>query len=142
MGTFRLWREWKRRTDPDHYLNPKERAEAGRRAVPLGGGVLEPEHGRGGEPSDARLHAARDRSRARGIKMKVDGTYVLKFSSDLVWKLLNDPDVLKRLKENDEEFLVELERRYASRLMFRGDPAYHHEKFTITDANTGAELKP
>ena len=26
-------------------------------------------------------------------------------------------------------------------LMFRGDPAYHHEKFTITDANTGAELK-
>jgi hypothetical protein len=26
--------------------------------------------------------------------------------------------------------------------MFRGDPAFHHEKFLITDANTGAELKP
>jgi hypothetical protein len=25
--------------------------------------------------------------------------------------------------------------------MFRGDPTYHHEKFVITDANTGAELK-
>jgi len=25
--------------------------------------------------------------------------------------------------------------------MFRGDPAFHHEKFIITDANTGAELK-
>jgi N4-(beta-N-acetylglucosaminyl)-L-asparaginase len=25
----RLWLEWKRRTDPLHYLNPKERAEAG-----------------------------------------------------------------------------------------------------------------
>jgi hypothetical protein len=25
--------------------------------------------------------------------------------------------------------------------MFRGDPAFHHEKFVITDANTGAELK-
>src|SRR5437660_1680676 len=28
----KLWREWKRRTDPEHYLNPKERAEAGGRA--------------------------------------------------------------------------------------------------------------
>jgi ribonuclease G len=58
------------------------------------------------------------------------------------FRVILNPDVLKRLKEEDEEFLVELERRYASRLMFRGDPAYHHEKFTITDANTGAELKP
>jgi ribonuclease G len=58
------------------------------------------------------------------------------------FRVILNPDVLKRLKEEDEEFLVELERRYAGRLMFRGDPAYHHEKFTITDANTGAELKP
>jgi len=28
----RLWLEWKRRTDPQHYLDPKERAEAGTRA--------------------------------------------------------------------------------------------------------------
>src|SRR5438132_1673190 len=27
----KLWLEWKRRSDKDHYLNPKERAEAGRR---------------------------------------------------------------------------------------------------------------
>jgi N4-(beta-N-acetylglucosaminyl)-L-asparaginase len=27
-----LWLEWKRRTDPQHYLDPKERAEAGYRA--------------------------------------------------------------------------------------------------------------
>ena len=26
--------------------------------------------------------------------------------------------------------------------LFRGDPTFHHEKFTITDANTGAELHP
>jgi ribonuclease G len=58
------------------------------------------------------------------------------------FRVILNPDVLKRLKEEDEEFLVELERRYAGRLMFRGDPAYHHEKFTITDANSGAELKP
>jgi N4-(beta-N-acetylglucosaminyl)-L-asparaginase len=28
-----LWLEWKRRTDPEHYLDPKERAEAGYRAA-------------------------------------------------------------------------------------------------------------
>src|SRR5246127_4583009 len=57
-------------------------------------------------------------------------------------RVILNPDVLKRFKEEDEELLVELERRYAGRLMFRGDPTFHHEKFLITDANTGAELKP
>ena len=56
-------------------------------------------------------------------------------------RVILNPEVLKRLKEEDEELLVELERRYAGRLLFRGDPAYHQEKFTITDANSGAELK-
>ena len=57
------------------------------------------------------------------------------------FRVILNPDVLKRLKEEDEELLIELERRYAGRLMFRGDPTYHHEKFIVTDANTGAELK-
>jgi len=57
-------------------------------------------------------------------------------------RVILNPDVLKRLKEEDEDLLVELERRYAGKLMFRGDPTFHHEKFVVTDANTGAELKP
>jgi ribonuclease G len=57
-------------------------------------------------------------------------------------RVILNPDVLKRLKEEDEELLVELERRYAGKLMFRGDPTFHHEKFLVTDANSGAELKP
>ncbi len=56
-------------------------------------------------------------------------------------RVIVNPDVLKRLKEEDEEMLIDLERRYAGRLLFRGDPSYHHEKFTITDASSGAELK-
>src|SRR6185369_3536950 len=56
-------------------------------------------------------------------------------------RVILNPDVLKRLKEEDEEFLIELERRYTGRLLFRGDPTYHHEKFVITDAQNGAELK-
>jgi ribonuclease G len=57
-------------------------------------------------------------------------------------RVILNPGVLKRLKEEDEDLLVELERRYAGRLTFRGDPAFHHEKFVITDANTGTELHP
>jgi len=57
-------------------------------------------------------------------------------------RVILNPDVLKRLKEEDEELLVELERRYAGRLLFRGDATFHHEKFLITDASSGAELKP
>ncbi len=56
-------------------------------------------------------------------------------------RVILNPEVLKRLKEEDEELLVELERRYAGRLMFRADLSFHSEKFVLTDANTGAELK-
>jgi N4-(beta-N-acetylglucosaminyl)-L-asparaginase len=40
-----LWLEWKRRIDPAHYLDPKKRAEAGRRAAQemLAEGLLRPE---------------------------------------------------------------------------------------------------
>src|SRR5438477_392984 len=56
------------------------------------------------------------------------------------FRVILNPDVLKRLKEEDEELLIELERRYAGRLMFRGDPTYHHEKFVVTDATTGVAV--
>ena len=57
------------------------------------------------------------------------------------FRVILNPGVLKRLKEEDEEFLVELERRYAGRLMFRGDPAYHHEKFPLRTPIPG-RIKP
>src|SRR5947207_4347370 len=40
-----LWLDWKRRIDPSHYLDPKKRAEAGRRAAQemLAEGLLRPE---------------------------------------------------------------------------------------------------
>ena len=41
-----IWLEWKRRTDPSHYPNPKDRAEASIRATRemLAEGLLNPEH--------------------------------------------------------------------------------------------------
>ena len=42
----KLWLEWKRRTDPEHYPNPKDRAEAGRRAgrAMVAEGLIDPDH--------------------------------------------------------------------------------------------------
>jgi len=42
----KLWLEWKRRIDPSHYLDPKKRAEAGRRAglAMVAEGLVDPDH--------------------------------------------------------------------------------------------------
>jgi len=56
-------------------------------------------------------------------------------------KVVVSPDLLARLRTEDEEHLVDIERRYAGRLTFRSDPTFHHEKFVITNAITGEELK-
>ena len=57
-------------------------------------------------------------------------------------KVTVHPDLLNRLRSEDEDHLVEIERRYAGRLSFRADPTFHHEKYVITNALTGEELKP
>src|SRR5215813_4629656 len=42
----KMWLEWKRRTDPLHYLNPKDRMEAGHRVARqmAAEGLIDPEH--------------------------------------------------------------------------------------------------
>ncbi|QQL43750.1 Rne/Rng family ribonuclease [Sulfuriroseicoccus oceanibius] len=50
------------------------------------------------------------------------------------------PDVMNRLRTEDQELLADLERRHTGRLTFRSDPALHREVFKISDANTGKEL--
>jgi ribonuclease G len=56
-------------------------------------------------------------------------------------KVIVHPDLLNRLRTEDEEHLVDIERRYAGRLSFRSDPSYHPEKFVIMNALSGEELK-
>ena len=57
-------------------------------------------------------------------------------------KITVNPDLLSRLRTDDEDHLIEIERRYAGRLSFRADPTFHQEKFVISNAITGDELKP
>lgn len=57
-------------------------------------------------------------------------------------KVVVHPELLNRLRTEDEELLVDIERRYAGRLAFRSDPSFHHEKFVVLNGITGEELKP
>ncbi|MBV8226101.1 MAG: Rne/Rng family ribonuclease [Verrucomicrobia bacterium] len=56
-------------------------------------------------------------------------------------RVIVNPEVLNRLKSEDEELLVEIERKYAGRLTFRTDPTFHHEKFVVLDGINNHELK-
>src|ERR1700751_4421449 len=57
-------------------------------------------------------------------------------------RVIVNPEVLNRLKTEDEELLVDIERKYSGRLTFPTDPTFHHEKFVLLDAQTNQELKP
>ena len=52
------------------------------------------------------------------------------------------PEVMNRLKTEDGEHLVDLERKYQARLTFRSDPAFHREQIMLANATTGEEIRP
>ncbi len=51
------------------------------------------------------------------------------------------PDVMHRLRTEDDQILVDLQRRNAGRLTFRSDPSYHREQVMIVDADSGEEIR-
>ncbi len=51
------------------------------------------------------------------------------------------PDVMHRLRTEDDAILVELQRRNAGRLTFRSDPSYHREQVKILDAANNEEIR-
>jgi ribonuclease G len=52
------------------------------------------------------------------------------------------PEVMQRLKTEDGELLVALERKYEARLTFRSDPTLHREEIKISSTQTGEEVRP
>jgi len=50
------------------------------------------------------------------------------------------PDVMERLRTQDDESLVDLQRRHECRFAFRSDPSFHREQVSISDSETGKEL--
>jgi ribonuclease G len=49
-------------------------------------------------------------------------------------------EVLDRLKKEDEEILIDLERKFQGRLSFRVNPKFHFEEFKLVNALTEEEL--
>ncbi len=60
--------------------------------------------------------------------------------SDYQLMVVVHPKVYDRLKNEDEEFIINMEKRYFGKLSFRGDPKYHVEEFRIFDMKTDKEL--
>jgi len=50
------------------------------------------------------------------------------------------PEILNRLRTEDEALLIELEKNLSGKLSFRADPSFHFEQFKLVDAISGQEL--
>ena len=50
------------------------------------------------------------------------------------------PTVMERLRQEDEQFLLDMQTRYGASLSFRSDPSRHVEHFTIRNTTTGEDL--
>ena len=51
------------------------------------------------------------------------------------------PSILERLRSEDADLLVRMEKTFGVKLAFRADAAYHVENFKIVNANTGEEYR-
>jgi ribonuclease G len=56
-------------------------------------------------------------------------------------RILLHPSNLERLRNEDEDLLLEIEQSYGAKLAFRADPIYHVENFKIIDVKTGQEKR-
>ncbi len=56
-------------------------------------------------------------------------------------RVLVHPGILERLRSEDAELLVRMEKLFGVKLAFRADPTYHVENFKIINALTGEEYR-
>ena len=56
-------------------------------------------------------------------------------------RVLLHPTNLERLRKEDEDLLIGIERSYGAKLSFRADPIYHVENFKIIDVESGQEQR-
>jgi ribonuclease G len=60
--------------------------------------------------------------------------------SDFQLRVHCHPEVLERLRTEDETILIELEKKFFVKLTFRPEPSFNHEQWRIMDAITNVEL--
>ena len=60
--------------------------------------------------------------------------------SDFQLRIISHPAVLDRLRKEDEQILIDMEKKFFGKLTFRGDPAFHAEQYKVLNAVTNEEL--
>ena len=60
--------------------------------------------------------------------------------SDFQLRVVVHPNVLKRLRTQDEKHFIEMEKRFFGKLAFREDPGMHAEQFKIQNVLTNEDL--
>jgi len=53
-------------------------------------------------------------------------------------RILVNPSIINRLREEDADLLISLEKDYNAQLTFRADPNFHVENYRVIDVETGA----
>jgi len=56
-------------------------------------------------------------------------------------RVMVNPAILERLRSDDADLLIRMEKTFGVKLAFRADPAYHIEHFKIVDTNSGEEFR-
>jgi ribonuclease G len=56
-------------------------------------------------------------------------------------RVMVHPSILERLRSEDADLLVRMEKLFGVKLAFRADPGYHVENFKIINALTGEEYR-
>ena len=59
---------------------------------------------------------------------------------DFQLRVVSHPTVLDRLRKEDEQILIDMEKKFFGKLTFRADPAFHAEQFKILNALTNEEM--
>ena len=60
--------------------------------------------------------------------------------SDFILRVVVNPNVLDRLRREDEDLIINFEKKYLVKLEFRADTSFHAEQFTILNGTNNREL--
>jgi len=61
--------------------------------------------------------------------------------SDFILRVVVNPNVLDRLRREDEDLIINFEKKYLVKLEFRADTSFHAEQFKIFDGTNNRQLE-
>ena len=65
---------------------------------------------------------------------------IIIWACDSLLRIVVNPNVLDRLCKDDEDLIINFEKKYLVKLEFRSETAFHAEQFKIVDGNDNREL--